>query len=251
MGQPEPAIPLKGRGRGTNPSGIAGSSYIPSLDGLRAASILIVLLSHAGASCLIPGGFGVTVFFFLSGFLITTLLTREHDRYGSIALGAFYLRRLVRLGPPLLACLLLAGVAAMLGLAGADLDRSTLVSQILFYYNYHSLLTGSDEWVNGLGILWSLSVEEHFYLIWPALFIAIGRRWIGLRHLIVLLVALLVWRSFRYFVLGSSEWSIYISTDTRFDSLLYGCVLALMHWRGVAGQVFPTGRSALALLRRL
>jgi len=59
---------------------VGPSGYIPSLDGLRAVSILIVLVSHAGFGHLIPGGFGVTVFFFLSGYLITTLLLREHDK---------------------------------------------------------------------------------------------------------------------------------------------------------------------------
>ncbi len=75
---------------------------------------MLVFLSHAGLSTLIPGGFGVTVFFFLSGFLITTLLCREHDQTGQVAVAAFYLRRLLRLGPPLVLTIALSlGLAAL------------------------------------------------------------------------------------------------------------------------------------------
>lgn len=213
---------------------------IPSLDGMRAVSILIVFLSHAGVSSLIPGGFGVTVFFFLSGYLITTLLTREQDSHGGIAVKAFYLRRVVRLGPPMLITLAVALALAATGIAAGGMDLSTVASQIFFYYNYHALYAGAGNSVEGLGILWSLAVEEHFYVIWPAIFIGIGRGRIGLWHMAALLVAILAWRAVRFFVLGDGEWTIYISTDTRLDSLLYGCLLALLVWRGKADRVFPT-----------
>lgn len=74
---------------------------IPSLDGLRALSILLVMASHSGLQDRVPGVFGVTVFFFISGFLITTLLVGEYRRSGTIAVGAFYMRRFLRLFPPL------------------------------------------------------------------------------------------------------------------------------------------------------
>jgi peptidoglycan/LPS O-acetylase OafA/YrhL len=67
--------------------------YIASLDGMRAVAVMIVFVAHCGLQDALPGGFGVTVFFFLSGFLITTLLRREHERTGSISLRRFYLRR--------------------------------------------------------------------------------------------------------------------------------------------------------------
>src|SRR6187431_2198154 len=84
-GEPKPNAPL----------------YIPSLDGLRALSILIVFLSHAGLSHVIPGPFGVAIFFFLSGYLITTLMRQERERTGSVNLWHFYLRRTLRIFPPL------------------------------------------------------------------------------------------------------------------------------------------------------
>lgn len=217
------------------------SAQIPSLDGIRAVSIVIVFLSHVGFGGLIPGGFGVTVFFFLSGFLITTLLMREYDRNGKIAMPAFYMRRVIRLAPPILITLLLAAILVALGTLEGEVDPATLSSQILFYYNYFSLYGDRHE-IFGSEILWSLSVEEHFYLIWPALFVLFARRSIGIGHVIGLVVGILIWRFVRVFVFGSDELAIYVSTDTRLDSLLFGCLLALMNWRGLSVWVFPQTR---------
>lgn len=205
-----------------------GQGMIPSLDGIRAVSIMLVFFSHAGASELIPGGFGVTIFFFLSGFLITTLLCREYVRTNKIDLLLFYLRRLVRLGPPLLLTISLAFGIAYLGLASGDFSFEATAAQVFFFYNYYTLLPASENSIDGLGILWSLAVEEHFYLIWPAIFIFISRGVIMVRHIIMILTVIIIWRSVRLFIYDASEWTIYISTDTRFDSLLYGCLLALL-----------------------
>ena len=212
--------------------------YIPSLDGLRAVSIAIVFFAHAGLSPLIPGGFGVTVFFFLSGFLISTLLVQEYDRHGSIALGAFYMRRLVRLGPPLVITLAAAAALVYAGLAEGDLSLGALVSQLFFYNNYYQLQPNPDVFVEGLAILWSLSVEEHFYLIYPAVFLAFARGWIGLKSVVLMLALILAWRAFRFYVFIDSEWELYISTDTRIDSMLYGCLLALMNAKGQTPRIF-------------
>lgn len=217
----------------------AQSSYIPSLDGLRAVSILIVFLSHAGYGHIVPGGFGVTIFFFLSGYLITTLLTREWDRYGQIALKAFYLRRVLRLGPPIVITLAVSLSLVAAGLAVGGFDAMTVFSQVFFFFNYYTLYASEILTVEGLGILWSLAVEEHFYLIWPALFILLARGKIGTRTLLGLLVAILLWRAIRFYGFGANEWTIYISTDTRFDSLLYGCLLAMLTWDGRAEHIFP------------
>ena len=223
------------------------SSYIPSLDGLRAVSILIVFLSHAGYGHIVPGGFGVTIFFFLSGYLITTLLTREWDRHGEIAQKAFYLRRVVRLAPPILITLIVSLGLAGVGLARGSFDLLTVFSQIFFFFNYYALYASDMATVEGLGILWSLAVEEHFYLIWPTIFILLARGRLSVRTLLALLVAILLWRMVRFFGFGAREWTIYISTDTRFDSLLYGCLLALLMWTGRARTLFPDGVWARSL----
>lgn len=216
-------------------------SKIPSLDGFRAVSIAIVFASHAGVSSLIPGGFGVTVFFFLSGFLITSLLITEHERYGSIGIKAFYLRRIVRLGPPLLVTLVFAALLVLLGLAEGDLAFPTIVSQVFFYSNYFTLYgPSSGNNVDGLGILWSLAVEEHFYLFYPWFFLLLIGGRIGLRTLLTVLSIVLIWRMVCFWGFGAHEWKIYTRTDTRIDSMLYGCLLALMVERGLVKRFFPT-----------
>lgn len=216
---------------------------IPSLDGIRAVSILIVFASHAGVSRLIPGGFGVTVFFFLSGFLITSLLIGEHDRYGSISIKGFYLRRIVRLAPPLLVTLAFSALLVVIGLAEGDLAPETIMSHIFFYSNYLIVFSSSfASNVDGLGILWSLAVEEHFYLFYPWFFLLMANGKIGLRGLLAILLVILLWRVIWYVGFGASEEEIYIRTDTRIDSLLYGCLLAFMVRDGLAVRFFPKSR---------
>ena len=234
---------------------MAGRGQIPSLDGIRAVSVALVFGSHSDLSDLIPGGFGVTIFFFLSGYLITTLLCREHARTGTIAFTAFYLRRVIRLAPPMLITLVMAYVLLFSGLVPGQFSLEATLAQVFFVYNYYSLLPNADVTIGGLTILWSLAVEEHFYLVWPALFLLIARGRVGAWHIVGLLVAILLWRCYRYFVWGDDEWTIYISTDTRFDSLLYGCLLALLMARDkipawvLRGQVFyPVMVLALATL---
>lgn len=225
------------------------SAHIPGLDGLRAVSILIVFVAHAGLGHVVPGGFGVTVFFFLSGFLITSLLIRERETHGSIAIPAFYMRRMVRLMPPLLVTLGLAHLAVLLGYAEGTLDLTTLFSQLFFFYNYYSLTPNAGTSVDGLSILWSLSVEEQFYLIFPFFFIALaGSRW-QIPGIVFALATILVWRTVRFAVFGHPAWELYISTDTRIDSILFGCALALIRARhpGIL-QVIPRWRLVILSL---
>lgn len=202
-------------------------SYIPSLDGIRAVSVIIVLFSHAGVSKLIPGGFGVTIFFFLSGFIITTRMFREHDKNGTISLRNFYIHRALRLTPSLLLSMCAAIILVMLGAAHGAIDPLTLSSQLLFFFNYFSIY-GNAHSIDGLGVLWSLSVEEHFYLIWPAVFILFIKNRIHIVQIAGLTALLPIWRYIRLLFLHDAEWTIYTLTDTRFDSLIFGCVLAIL-----------------------
>ncbi len=222
---------------------------IPSLDGLRAVSIFIVFAGHSGLSPVGGAGFGVTVFFFLSGFLITTLMVREWERTGRLALGAFYARRAIRLLPPLLITLALGYGLVAAGLAEGRLDWGALVSQALFVYNYYYLyVEGATQGVLGFHILWSLSVEEHFYLAFPVLFLAIAKGKVGLRGVALLLALVLAWRTLRVLAFDTPVNFTYFSTDTRLDSILWGAFLALLDWRGVSERIFPKaggGRAGL------
>lgn len=217
--------------------------YIPSLDGIRALAVFLVFVSHTGITRAIPGGFGVTVFFFLSGFLITTLLAREQDKYGQISLRAFYLRRLLRLTPPLVITLGAGVLMVQMGWLPGAVDWPTLAAQVFFYFNYYYLY-GPSQAIEGTGVFWSLSVEEHFYIIWPAIFMLIAAGTLRIGAILAALVVILIWRCVLFIGFGFGEEAIYLSTDTRFDSLLYGCFLALLIWRGQAARLFPEGARA-------
>lgn len=189
----------------------------------------------------------MTVFFFLSGYLITTLLSREYERTGGIDLAAFYMRRLLRLGPPILVTLAAGAVLVWAGIFQGEVEWRTLSSQVFFYYNYFAQYGDRHE-IFGTEILWSLSVEEHFYLLWPALFLGIARGWVGLRFLGLLLLAILAWRWVRFFWLEHDALAIYQSSDTRLDGLLYGCLLALMQARGTLARIMPHGAARHVVL---
>jgi peptidoglycan/LPS O-acetylase OafA/YrhL len=214
---------------------------IPSLDGIRAVSVAIVFFAHAGLSDAIAGGFGVTIFFFLSGFLITTLFIREWRDTGRIHIGKFYVRRFLRLSPPLFFTLGLGYLLVWLGFADGKFDTLAVLSQLFYFHNYYlAAWPDAGSVVVGLQPLWSLSVEEHFYLLFPLIFLLFTRGKVGVLHILALLVAIVAWRYVRWQVLLDTEWTIYISTDTRFDSILFGCLLALLERDGVAGRFLPT-----------
>ena len=154
----------------------AGDSRLPSLDGLRAISIFLVLLGHAGGTHglvrldLGIGDYahlGVVVFFVISGFLITRLLLSEHAKKGQVSLQRFYTRRALRLFPAsytYIACITLLWLSGILHLEPRDLWHA-----VTYTVNY---LPGRTWQV---GHLWSLSVEEQFYLLFPVLLILLCR----------------------------------------------------------------------------
>lgn len=212
-------------------------SHIPSLDGLRALSFFLVFFAHAGVEQ-IPGGFGVTVFFFLSGFLITTLLRVEEDRTGNVNLKHFYLRRVLRILPPFY---LVLGGALFTGWLESTkqpihLDPNATLSQMLHFSNYWIAFRGWNGILPGTGVYWSLAVEEHFYLLFPALYIALRHKGLGgpqkARTLLVVCGLILLWRCVLVFGLNAPSDRTFLCSDTRCDSILYGCILAL--WRNPA-----------------
>ena len=133
--------------------------HIPSLDGIRALSFLMVFVAHAGLDAVVPGGFGVTVFFFLSGYLITTLLRVEYDQFGTVSLKNFYLRRILRIWPAFYLVLLLAVALTMLGLVEGSLRVAPLAAQALNVGNYWIIYHGVFGLPAGTGVYWSLAVE--------------------------------------------------------------------------------------------
>lgn len=210
--------------------------YIPGLDGIRAISVLIVLIAHMGLEHIVPGGFGVTVFFFISGFLITRLLIAEHESKDRIGLGQFYIRRFVRLYPALLFMIGATTLVYMLiGWGGPTLLEG--IAAVFYGTNIFQVVTrmGGDlpfmPWTH----LWSLAVEEHFYLLFPAFLVLLGGNWKRVLWGIgAVLMGATLWRTFIFYgtALPVQDYT-YMMTDTRIDSLAWGCFLTvLMHVLG-------------------
>lgn len=207
-----------------NPS---NAQKIPSLDGFRALSILVVMASHSGLQDRIPGVFGVTVFFFISGFLITTLLADEYRRTGTIAVGAFYMRRFLRLFPPLFVFVALTG--AVWVAIGERLYPLGVLGALAYMTNY--LVIFVPQIMQGIGgQLWSLAVEEHFYLFFPWLMLfLLPRR----RMLVPVLVGLcIISLAVRIGVaLAAPDAATQyngIATEARMDAILYGALAAIL-----------------------
>jgi peptidoglycan/LPS O-acetylase OafA/YrhL len=208
------------------------SLHIPSLDGLRAVSFFIVFLAHAGLENVVPGGFGVTVFFFLSGYLITTLMRREVERTGHVSIRNFYLRRVLRILPPFYIVLVGATALAAAGTLGTvELRTGPLLAQALHFSNYLIAFRGWGGVAPGTGVYWSLAVEEHFYLIFPALFLVLHRMGLsGKEKALVfwsLCAVVLLWRCVLVLGLHSNVDRTYLCSDTRIDSILFGSALAV------------------------
>jgi peptidoglycan/LPS O-acetylase OafA/YrhL len=172
----------------------------------------------------------LSFFFFLSGYLITTLLRLEAEHTGKVDLRGFYLRRVFRIFPPFYTVLALAlGLAAVGVLRGPD-NLSAWPYQVLHLTNYYIIQAG---WWNGLApgtwVYWSLAVEEHFYLGFPFLYLLLRNAPRRRQALVLwaLCAVVLAWRCWLVFGLHASHERLYVATDTRVDSILFGCALAL------------------------
>ena len=205
---------------------------IASLDGFRAVAILMVIACHWIASCRLQSALwdglanwlgltGVSIFFVLSGFLITHLLLEEIDKCGCVSLSRFYLRRAFRILPPLY---LFLSVVFLLQRAGVlQLPTREIVYAAMFVFNY---APAGNTWILHT---WSLSVEEQFYLFWPILLVFAGpsrSRWIALALIcltpIVRVITLIELQPNHYLV--DRMWML---AHTRLDMLMFGCALAL------------------------
>ena len=214
----------------TTPAWLA-SGRIPGLDGLRALAVGLVIFSHVYITAGFPtyrgleraadrlGSVGVDVFFVLSGFLITSLLCREEARRDRISLGAFYLRRVLRIVPAYVCFLLF--VAVLAASARANVTARDWVAAGTYTMNFR------EEPAWELGHTWSLSVEEHFYLLWPPIMAIVPRRVAVLGALGVLLVEPAL-RSWILVASPESAAATELWTFTRLDSIAAGCLVALL-----------------------
>lgn len=198
---------------------------IAALDGLRGCAVLLVVAFHAGLPGFGGGFLGVSVFFTLSGFLITGLLLQEHAEHGFVSLGAFWGRRVRRLLPAALVCL--AIVAALTDGIGRELSAAVLYvanwQQIATQNNYAALFDAHPILVH----FWSLAVEEQFYIIWP-LMIWVALRMFGQQRGPFIALALGgAIGAFGYLGAIGDPQRVYLGTDTRAVEILVGAALAI------------------------
>jgi peptidoglycan/LPS O-acetylase OafA/YrhL len=208
-----------------------GPHRIPSLDGCRALSILLVILSHL---CTTPafqafdpyarfmyhfGPFGVEVFFVISGFLITTLLLNEERRNGSVSIKEFYIRRAFRIWPVAYAYLLVVAVLAW--------NQVISVAPHHFFYAGTFLMNQVEETNWFTGHFWSLANEEQFYVIWPVVFLLTARRGRLICCCLILFVTPLL-RTLAYLYEPAIYEAMQLSLLFMGDAIAAGCVLALL-----------------------
>jgi peptidoglycan/LPS O-acetylase OafA/YrhL len=199
-------------------------SHLPALDGLRAVAVFLVVFYHFGFTHS-PAGLGVTIFFVLSGFLITWLLLKEHEKSRSISIGNFYLRRSLRILPAFYCYWLLC--MALLVVSRKAVPWPTALASFFYFNNYYQALQGdSNTWFSHT---WSLAVEEQFYLLWAPLFFLLCKYRRRLAWLLAgLIVSAWIYRELLVFVFRTNEGYIYEAFDTRLDQLLVGCLLAVL-----------------------
>jgi peptidoglycan/LPS O-acetylase OafA/YrhL len=208
------------------------AKHFPALDGLRGIAILLVITHHQLIPLPLKGGFlGVDLFFVLSGFLITTLLLTEFDATENISLKNFYIRRVLRLAPALLLYLLVTLLVTYRLHPEDFLHQLKLVGLALVYLTNWRMAFGWDFTLDPTAIIWSLSIEEQFYLLWPiALFACLSwqmRRSSIAVGLLVVIIAILAHR-YRMLADGAELHRLYYGSDTRADAPLMGCLIALL-----------------------
>lgn len=209
---------------------VAAGRRVDALDGVRALAVTTVLVVHAFPRSDFPGAVGVDVFFVLSGYLITSLLLAERDRYGSISLPRFWARRFLRIGPPLLFWLV-----ALYPL-GEKLVGDVYVRRALYAAEFRSnlALTVQHQSISPLDHTWSLGQEAQFYLVWPLLLVALLALRVPRLVLAAVTAAGAVWCFHALYVVQVAD--VRPTDDFRLDGrgggLLLGCALGfLLSWR--------------------
>lgn len=209
--------------------GEVNSRSIPSLDGLRALSVFVVIVGHTRSALLdrIPfnasfrnGSQGVAVFFGISGFLITHLLLKELRREGRIDIKRFYLRRTFRIFPPFYVFLLVIAILSLLH--KVQVSATGMLAASTYTWNYIPL---PECWI--LGHCWSLTLEEQFYLLWPACMAFFSRRTnLSISVGVILLSPLS--RVITYYAWPQMRGHIGMMLHTHLDTIMTGCLLSLV-----------------------
>lgn len=230
--------------------------YMPGLDGLRALAVFAVIFYHLGIGWAPGGLLGVGVFFTLSGYLITDLLLSQMQNHGRILFGDFYFRRAKRLLPALY--VMLALVLFYITLFQRDLLSSLpgdVIAAVLYvsnwWYIYHHVSYFQSFIPSPFTNLWSLAVEEQFYLIWPLVLIVFAKLVRSTTARVVITLAMAAGSALAMGLTyhpGTVPNLVYYGTDTRAFALLIGAALAFVWPSAKLPEVAPAVRDAIAVL---
>jgi peptidoglycan/LPS O-acetylase OafA/YrhL len=205
------------------------SRTIPGLDAIRAAAVTMVVLYHQGLP--FSGALGVTLFFVLSGFLITTMLLKEFARMRTLSLRNFYRRRSYRIFPTFYVC----WVITMLTMVARHQHIVWKQAFESFFYmaDYgRAFLPVAQQVTFPVGISWSLAIEEKYYLIWPVVLLALLARSVSIgRNVSIVVVGLWIWRAVLVFGFHVPLSYIYNAFDCRADALMIGGLLSILIYR--------------------
>ena len=200
------------------------------IDAMRALAVSVVVVGHAGVSFM-PGDAGVTVFFVISGFIITTVLLREREKTGGFAFWHFYARRALKLAPPFIVAILIPTI--IYGLFH-PLNPLAVLSQIFFSYNWVQIYQPeiAGDILPGSGVVWSLAVEEQFYIVFAIVWILLVRSRHWLISLFTLSVVGITYSTIiRISYLGDLDVSHFRGTDARLDAIAWGILAALAFYK--------------------
>ena len=234
--------------------------YQPALDSLRALAVLAVIAYHNGYAWAVGGFLGVDAFFVLSGYLITTLLVLEYRRLDAIGLAAFWGRRIRRLMPALLLVLLFSALYGTLVLRSYEIGRlrADSLSSLFYVANWRFIVSGQSYFdlfatPSPLRHLWSLAIEEQFYLGWPVVVVVclrIRRGGTGLLGAVCGVGAIASVIAMHALYNAQEPSRAYYGTDTRVHTLLIGALLglALLRWRPRPGAMTTVLQGAAALI---
>ena len=229
------------------------------LDGLRGISILLIVVGHLGLGHIVPGGFGVTIFFALSGYLITSILLGDMaaERF---SLANFYRKRVARLLPSFAVVYGIMLLVTCIWFPASNYSWQGVLMQIFYLANYASVYAIPCA-VVGAGIVWTLAIEEQFYILFPMVLKRVHH--VDARRMVAWMVALclvaLGMRIFYRIVCDKPPIYTYNLTECRFDAILWGCALAVIHaripewWRQIARPrafLFGVGLILVSLMIR-
>ena len=208
---------------------ITGVKRYAHIDAMRAFAVALVVVAHSGLHRIVPGGSGVTIFFTISGFIIIYLMLREYDRTGGFHIGRFYVRRVLKIIPPLITAIV---IPSLLFSLFYKIDWAAFLAQILFVFNWYKIGVGGEtDTLPGGGVVWSLAIEEQFYIVAALLWVVL----VQLRRPVLLLtiatLAALAYSMSMRFILAGEYLRIYWGTDTRLEGLAWGILAAILFYR--------------------